>query len=130
MGDRTAVRTSPRAAVLLALGLLAAGCGGSAPGGSSTSGKSVDVTLTEYKVSPGQLTLDAGTYSFSANNAGTISHALQLSGNGVDRHTPDFAYSPGRKEGFTATLKPGTYQYFCPVDGHRGLGMVGTLVVH
>lgn len=23
-----------------------------------------------------------------------------------------------------------TYQFFCPVDGHRGLGMQGTLVVH
>jgi len=28
------------------------------------------------------------------------------------------------------TLKLGTYQFFCPVDGHQRLGMQGTVVVH
>jgi uncharacterized cupredoxin-like copper-binding protein len=53
-----------------------------------------------------------------------------LTGNGVDGQTKDLAYGPGHSEGFTVTLKPGTYRFFCPVDGHQGLGMLGTLVVH
>jgi len=86
--------------------------------------------LAEYRITPPSLSLDAGIYTFSAINDGTISHALELTGNGIDGHTPDLAFAPGHSEGFTVTLKPGTYQFFCPIDGHRGLGMQGTLVVH
>ena len=86
--------------------------------------------LSEYKITPTQLSLDAGIYTFTAVNDGAISHALLLTGNGVEGHTRDLAFSPGHSEGFTVTLKPGTYQFFCPVDGHQGLGMQGTLVVH
>jgi plastocyanin len=88
------------------------------------------VHLTEYRITPATLSLDAGIYTFTGVNDGTISHALELTGNGIDGHTPDLAYAPGHSEGFTVTLKPGTYQFFCPIDGHRGLGMQGTLVVH
>ncbi len=80
--------------------------------------------------SPAQLSLDAGVYTFNAINDGTISHALELTGNGIDRHTTDLAFGPGHSEGLSVTLKPGTYQFFCPIDGHRGLGVLGTLVVH
>ena len=86
--------------------------------------------LAEYRITPTQLSLDAGSYTFTAVNDGTISHSLALTGSGIDGHTPDAAFAPGHSEGFTATLKPGTYQFFCPIDGHRGLGMQGTLVVH
>ena len=86
--------------------------------------------LAEYRITPATLSLDAGSYTFTAINDGTISHALELTGNGIDGHTPDLAFAPGHSEGFTVTLKPGTYQFFCPIDGHRGLGMQATLVVH
>ena len=86
--------------------------------------------LAEYRITPATLSLDAGTFTFTAINDGTISHALELTGNGIDGHTPDLAFAPGHSEGFTVTLKPGTYQFFCPIDGHRGLGMQGTLIVH
>jgi len=29
----------------------------------------------------------------------------------------------------TVTLKPGTYQFYCPVPGHKAAGMKGTLTV-
>lgn len=107
-------------------GALLAAC--SAPG----AGQPPPVTtlhLAEYRITPAGVSLDAGSYTFTAINDGRISHALELWGNGIDGHTPDLAYAPGHSEGFTVTLKPGTYQFYCPVDGHRGLGMQATLVV-
>lgn len=109
----------------LAAGLLAA-C--SAPGANQPPPVTT-LHLAEYRITPASVSLDAGSHSFTAINSGGINHALELSGNGIDGHTPDLAYSPGHSEGFTLTLKPGTYKFFCPVDGHRGLGMQATLVV-
>ena len=37
--------------------------------------------------------------------------------------------SPGSTSTVTATLKKGTYTYYCPVPGHKQAGMVGTLTV-
>jgi len=107
--------------------LLLAGCTSS---GASQPPPVTTLHLAEYRITPATLSLDAGIYTFSAINNGTISHALELTGHGIDGHTPDLAFAPGHTEGFTVTLKPGTYQFFCPIDGHRGLGMQGTLVVH
>jgi uncharacterized cupredoxin-like copper-binding protein len=33
------------------------------------------------------------------------------------------------KASVTADLKPGTYDFYCPVDGHRQAGMAGKLTV-
>jgi len=111
------------AALLLTL----AAC--SLPGSTAAPG-SVTIRLFEYKLDPATLTLAAGTYDMTGVNSGTINHALELSGNGLDVHTKNFAYPPGHSEGFQVTLRPGTYQFFCPIDGHRGLGMQANLVVH
>jgi uncharacterized cupredoxin-like copper-binding protein len=35
----------------------------------------------------------------------------------------------GGKSTVTADLKPGTYEFYCPVDGHKAAGMKGTLTV-
>ncbi len=113
--------------MLAALLLTLAAC--SLPGSAGAPG-SVTIHLSEYKLDPPALSLAAGTYDVTGVNRGTISHALELSGNGTDLHTKDFAYPPGHAEGFQVTLTPGTYQFFCPIDGHRGLGMQATLVVH
>ncbi len=113
--------------MLAALLLILAGC--SVPG-SAASRASVTIHLSEYKLVPNALSVSEGTYTITAVNSGTISHALELTGNGIDVHTKDFAYPPGHSEGFQVTLRPGTYQFFCPIDGHRGLGMQATLVVH
>jgi plastocyanin len=106
--------------------LVLAGCSGP---GASQQPANATLHLTEYKITPGRLSLDAGTYTFTAINDGAISHAMVLTGNGIEGHTRDLAFGPGHSEGFTVTLKPGTYQFFCPVDGHQGQGMQGTLVV-
>jgi plastocyanin len=113
--------------VLATLLLTLAAC---SPPGSAAAPGSVTIHLSEYKLDPTALTLAAGTYDITAVNSGTIGHALELRGNGIDVHTKDFAYPPGHAEGFQVTLTPGTYQFFCPIDGHRGLGMRASLVVH
>jgi plastocyanin len=107
--------------------LAVAGCAGP---GASQQPTITTLHLSEYKITPAQLSLDAGIYTFTAVNDGTISHALVLTGSGVDGHTKDLAFGPGHSESFTVTLRPGKYQFLCPVDGHQGLGMQGTLVVH
>ena len=37
--------------------------------------------------------------------------------------------SNGGTSTVSATLKPGSYTFYCSVDGHRAAGMVGTLTV-
>jgi uncharacterized cupredoxin-like copper-binding protein len=37
--------------------------------------------------------------------------------------------NPGKTSTMTLTLKAGKYTFYCPVPGHRQLGMKGTLTV-
>lgn len=36
---------------------------------------------------------------------------------------------PGGTSTVSASLKPGTYKYYCPFDSHEQEGMTGTLTV-
>lgn len=126
---------------VLGLSLLVAACGpgaGGAPGtpsagapaGPTASSQTVELTLKEYSITPSAIGVKAGApVTFVANNAGTIGHALVVVGQGVSLATKDAAFPPGQNETISATLAPGTYMYFCPVDGHAAQGMEGTLTV-
>jgi len=62
----------------------------------------------------------------NAKDAG-IQHGIAVEGKGVDKDgTPA---PPGGTSTVTVTLKRGTYEFYCPVDGHRQQGMEGKLVV-
>ncbi|MFC9278643.1 hypothetical protein [Streptomyces collinus] len=51
-----------------------------------------------------------------------LAAAISVDGPGVrDARTPDLR--KGQKAALTVTLKKGTYDLYCPVDGHRQLGM-------
>jgi uncharacterized cupredoxin-like copper-binding protein len=90
--------------------------------------KTIEVKETEYKLNPSQITLTKpGTYVFKAMNSGTITHALEIEGNGVEEKTKDL--SPGQSAELKASLKPGKYEIYCPVDGHKEQGMEGTVTV-
>jgi uncharacterized cupredoxin-like copper-binding protein len=54
-------------------------------------------------------------------------HGIAVEGNGVDKDGQ--IVSPRSKSTLTVTLKPGTYEYYCPVPSHKAAGMKGTLVV-
>jgi uncharacterized cupredoxin-like copper-binding protein len=127
-----------RLALLAPLVVLLAGCGGSsggsktqaAPsGGSSGGGQTIKVKETEYKLTPSSFTVSKpGTVTFDVTNAGHTDHSLEVEGNGVEEKASTI--SPGSSAKLTVDLsKNGTYEVYCPIDGHRSLGMQAKLVV-
>ena len=61
-------------------------------------------------------------------NNGTIAHALKIEGDGVEEKTGDI--QPGASATLRAALsKDGSYDLYCPIDGHRSQGMNGTVTV-
>jgi plastocyanin len=57
------------------------------------------------------------------------SSAGQIHGIAIAGHKKGAQVDPGKTSRVTATLKKGRYTFYCPVPGHRALGMKGTLVV-
>jgi len=128
-----------RLALLIGLVVVLAGCGGSS-GGSKTQaassggsggggGQTIQVKETEYKLTPSSFTVSKpGTVTFAIKNAGTMGHALEVEGNGVEEKTSTI--SAGSSAKLTVNLsKNGTYEVYCPIDGHRSLGMEAKLLV-
>ena len=68
-----------------------------------------------------------GPVTFKMQNKSGVQHDLVVQGPGVNGKTS--IESNGGTGQFTATLKPGTYTFYCSVDGHRQAGMQGTLTV-
>lgn len=145
-GARPPERAVPSARVrgvysLALVVVFAAGCGGDS--GTTTTGvpaetapaaakpsKQLVIHETEFRLDPAQANGgDEGLVTIKVVNDGKVAHALAVDGpNGL-------VELDGRVEpGATATLeadldKPGTYTMYCPLDGHRGKGMVGTITV-
>jgi plastocyanin len=107
----------------------AAACGSSdsSTSPSASGGQTVDVTATDFHFGPPALTAEAGTVTIKLTNNGQTSHALTIEGNGIEE-TSD-TISPGDSTELTVELAEGEYEIYCPVDGHKDMGMVGTLTV-
>jgi uncharacterized cupredoxin-like copper-binding protein len=88
---------------------------------------SVPVSETEFKITLPKSTLAAGSYSFEVANDGKIEHDLVVKGNGVDEKTPTIA--PGKSATLNVDLKPGTYDVYCSIPGHKQAGMDVKLTV-
>ena len=97
--------------------------GSSAPSGAHT----VDVSETEYHLALSTTSFTAGTWSFSVTNNGKIVHSLEVDGPGVHAVTADL--QPGQSTTLNATLQSGQYDVFCPIPGHRALGMNAEITV-
>jgi uncharacterized cupredoxin-like copper-binding protein len=100
--------------------------------------KTIVIKETEMKLSPSTVTLSKpGTYSFKAENKGSIEHSLEIEGNGVRSKGDEVGeaklektLNPGQSDVLTVSFqKPGTYEMYCPVIGHRLAGMKGEVVV-
>jgi len=89
----------------------------------------INAKLSEWKVELSQRTITAGSVTFAVTNAGNIPHALEVEGQGIERETG--VLPPGSSASLTLTLKPGTYEVYCPVgeDSHKKLGMETHLTV-
>jgi uncharacterized cupredoxin-like copper-binding protein len=115
------------------------GQSGSASSPSTTGGasggviKTVAIRESEFKLSPSSVTLSKpGTYAFKAENNGSVQHSLTIEGKGVkgDEVELEQALSPGQSGVLRVTFqKSGTYEMYCPVDGHEQEGMKGEVVV-
>jgi plastocyanin len=139
-------------ALLCSLAILAAGCGGDDDSSGSSSSSS-DTSTSEQssggggggggaaqtlKISadPGgalkfdksSLTAKAGKVTIVMDNPSSLPHAVEIEGNGVEEEGD--TVEKGGVSKATATVKAGTYEYYCPVDGHRAAGMEGKLTVN
>jgi uncharacterized cupredoxin-like copper-binding protein len=100
--------------------------------------KTIVIKETEFKLSPSSVTLSKpGTYKFKAENEGSYQHSLEIEGKGVKSEGSEEgeaaleqALNPGQSGVLTVTFqKAGTYEMYCPVDGHEQEGMKGEVVV-
>jgi hypothetical protein len=78
--------------------------------------------LTDYHIALSTSTFAPGTYTFVAKNSGQVGHALEIDGPGVSSQKTS-RIQPGQSVNLSVTLSAGTYDIFCPVPGHKGLGM-------
>jgi uncharacterized cupredoxin-like copper-binding protein len=87
----------------------------------------VPVSETEFKITFPKSTIASGSYSFEVKNDGKIQHDLVVEGNGVDEKTPTI--DAGKSAMLKVDLKPGTYDVYCSIPGHKQAGMDLTLTV-
>jgi uncharacterized cupredoxin-like copper-binding protein len=93
-----------------------------APSSDTSAAKTVNVSLTEYKIGLDTSTFTAGTYTFTASNDGKYPHGFQIDGPGV-QDKGSGTIQPGDTGTLTVTLQKGSYDFYCPVPGHKDKGM-------
>ncbi len=84
------------------------------------------VELVDFAFRPGVLRVRAGeTVNLRLRNAGRVLHDLYVPALGFRA-----AVNPGQEVVTSlAAGRPGTYEFYCTLPGHREAGMSGTLVV-
>jgi plastocyanin len=108
------------------------GSSGSSGGSSAGGGASSNLKLSadpsgQLKFDKSKLSAKAGNVTITMDNPSPVAHAVAVEGNGVDKDGA--TVTMGGKSTVTVNLKPGTYEFYCPVDGHKAAGMKGVLTV-
>ncbi len=68
-----------------------------------------------------------GKVTLRMDNKSSVPHDIAIKGAGVSQTGK--VVSNGGVSSVTTSLKPGTYTFYCSVDGHEAAGMKGTLTV-
>jgi uncharacterized cupredoxin-like copper-binding protein len=82
--------------------------------------QTISVTETEFKITLQQQP-KAGNVTFDVKNDGKIPHDFVVQGAGGTKGTP--LLQPGQSAKLHLALKPGQYDAFCSVPGHKAAGM-------
>jgi uncharacterized cupredoxin-like copper-binding protein len=83
--------------------------------------KAIEVSEVDFKIKLPETSMPAGVYTFDVSNDGNAPHDLVIEGNGLEKATPEIA--PGGHGELQVELKPGTYEFYCSIPGHKQLGM-------
>jgi uncharacterized cupredoxin-like copper-binding protein len=101
------------------------GASGATGGGAST----VDVSETDFKLTPSDPTVNAGKVTVNASNDGQTTHSIEVEAPSGDQEL-ESDLAPGQSGTLTVDLpKPGKYEFYCPIDNHKQMGMVGEITV-
>jgi plastocyanin len=131
----------PGIALLAATALAITGCGGgggeetSSPKPAATSSPkpsagavlALQADKSQLKFDKDTLSAKPGKVTIVMQNPSPLPHDVVIEGNGVD--AAGKVVNQGGTSTATATLKAGTYTFYCSVDNHRQAGMDGTLTV-
>ena len=87
----------------------------------------ISASPTALKYSTSKLAAKAGKVTIVMSNPSPLMHNIAIKGNGVK--AAGKIVQKGGVSTVSATLKKGTYTFYCQVPGHEAAGMKGTLVV-
>ena len=90
----------------------------------------VQVTESEFAITPSSFNLTPGYYDFQVTSTGKFPHDLHI----VDSNGKELSNTIGRLANgdlvhVRVTLDKGTYTAFCAVADHKARGMVATITV-
>jgi len=123
---------------LVAAAVLAACSGGGRSGSGAATPKAgvVEVTAFEWGFEPETITIPlAESVRFAFSNDGEALHNLEiddLDADGIESDGSGLFVEASPGEGSTLVFTPnesGEFEFYCTISGHRGRGMVGTLIV-
>ena len=133
-------RAIPLLFVLAASVLALSACGGGSSsssttpattaGGGAGGGSTVKISADPsgaLKYEQTDVSATAGSITIDFTNMSSLPHDVTIEGNGASGATDQITDSTTST---TVDLDPGTYTFFCSVDGHRAAGMEGTLTVN
>lgn len=137
---------------LLGLSIVAAACGGGGGGGNDSGGavKTVQVTLSDFRLELSSVTVPAGTITFDSSNDGPSTHEIEVlsvpagvdandlpvSANVADTQSEGLKtvdevenIAASTSASLTVDLSAGAYVLICNLPGHYEQGMSATFTV-